>query len=419
MIEIPIDFVRSGDILGKHQAFKKYDGGMSSSVNLMKGYMLTQKVIEKLKSEFNVEHICIADDSETARDVNYEEGIDEIERQKIVDAFIQNMNKIKSLNVIDLAAMSAIVTDILNSVFRFVKSGGGSFRTIAKAFSDVQTHDTFTWDHSVNTAIYAAVLALKMPGLLDEPPKKFTDHRFSRHEILVFNMLFHDVGKTKVPLKILNKSDKLDDTEIETLKRHPYNGLVHLRKINEELKASSMPLIPAYFYKACLLHHQAYDGSGYPALRHGPDDIRPYKGLEIPPIGRLAAVADIYDAVTSMRPHRLPFHPVEALSILKSEKGKKLDPEIADALLDTLTPFPKGSTVMLTTDELAVVVSYLNGNKLYPVVRPYMRKVYKQGKERIVRLPYRESIEIHPDSKIKIVINKDIYELENGRDKYP
>ena len=101
MIEVPIDFIRRGDILGKHHSFKRYEGGMSSTVNLMKGYVLTNKVLDKLKEEFNIQYLCIADMSDDVKDIEFEEAFDEIERQKIVDTFIENMNQIKTSMTLD------------------------------------------------------------------------------------------------------------------------------------------------------------------------------------------------------------------------------------------------------------------------------------------------------------------------------
>ena len=421
MIEVPVDFVKPGDALGKHHSFKRFEGGMSSTVNLMKGYVLTRKVLEKLKTEYNVESLCIAEKSDDLKNIKYQEAFDEIERQKIVDTFIENMNKIKTSMIIDMEAIGSIVTDILNSVFRFIKNGKGNFRTISKAFSELQSQDMYTWNHSINTAIYAAVIALTIPDLFGAEQTKYTDTRFNKHEVLVFNMLFHDLGKVRIPAKILNKTESLTEQEMEIVRTHPYSGFAHIRKINEALQKEGMPLIPAYFGRACLLHHQAYDGSGYPSLRKNPDEIRPFKGEEIPLVARIAAVADIYDAVTSIRPHRLPFHPAEAQNILIQEKGRKLDPGIVDAFVETLSPFPLGTTVMLSTNDLAAVTGYINGNKLYPEVRPFMRKTHdKKGKERIIRLPpYRDTVKITASSKIKIVINKDIYQIAEGRETYP
>jgi hypothetical protein len=140
-------------------------------------------------------------------------------------------------------------------------------------------------------------------------------------------------------------------------------------------------------------------------------DVRPYKSQEIPLVGRIAAVADIYDALTSSRPYRLPLHPAEALKIMNKEKGRRLDPRLTEALIKNITPFPKGSTVMLSNNELAIVTGYVDNNKFNPIVKPYMKKIYKDGKEEIIRLPYRDNVEIRPGSKIKLIVNKKVYRL--------
>ncbi len=163
------------------------------------------------------------------------------------------------------------------------------------------------------------------------------------------------------------------------------------------------------------MHHQAFDGTGYPPLRTNGGDVRQLAGEEIPIIGRIAAVADIYDAVSSSRPFRNPFHPVDAIRILRNEKGKKLDPELAEAFAKVIYPFPIGSTVILTTQELAVVMGYADEDKFQPIVKPIMKKVRKDGREEVVRLPWaaQQGFTITPSSKIQIVVNKDIYELED------
>jgi hypothetical protein len=143
-------------------------------------------------------------------------------------------------------------------------------------------------------------------------------------------------------------------------------------------------------------------------------DVRQLAGEEIPVIGRIAAVADIYDAVSSSRPFRNPFHPVDAIRILRREKGRRLDPELAEAFARIIYPFPIGSTVILTTQELAVVLGYADEDKFQPVVKPIMRKIRKNGREEVERLPWvQQSLTITSNSKIQIVVNKDIYELED------
>ena len=128
--------------------------------------------------------------------------------------------------------------------------------------------------------------------------------------------------------------------------------------------------------------------TGYPPLRTDGGEVRQLAGEEIPLIGRIAAVADIYDAVSSSRPFRNPFHPVDAIRILRIEKGKKLDPELAEAFAKVIYPFPIGSTVVLTTQELAVVMGYADEDKFQPIVKPIMKKVRNNGREEVVRLPW-------------------------------
>jgi HD-GYP domain-containing protein (c-di-GMP phosphodiesterase class II) len=231
------------------------------------------------------------------------------------------------------------------------------------------------------------------------------------------NMLLHDIGKIKIPEEVLNKPGRLDESERELIKRHPQYGMAFIRQVNAELERNGLPWIPSYFMQACLSHHQAFDGSGYPSLRAKDGQVRLLSRKEIPLIGRIAAVADVYDAVSSSRPFRNPFHPRDAITILRQEEGKKLDPELTEAFIQNIYPYPIGSTVILSTNELSVVVGYESDDKFRPLVKPIMKKVTRNGKEEVVRLPWtqQKNIVIAPDSKIKIELNKEIYNL---RDDY-
>lgn len=145
------------------------------------------------------------------------------------------------------------------------------------------------------------------------------------------------------------------------------------------------------------------------------DEVRPFAGKEIPIIGRIAAISNIYSSLTAKQPYRLPFHPTKALKILKKEAGKKLDPELINIFIKYISPFPKGSTVKLTSGELAIVVRYVNNDKFYPIVKPYMKEIRKNGKEKIIRLFDQKNIEIKKDSKVQIVISKDVYQIKDER----
>ena len=407
MIEVPISYVQPGDTVGKSQTFKKFAGGMRSSVDLMKGYRLSARVISKLKNEFGVQYLCIHDPD--APEIELEKGLDETARQKIVSGFSDSLSAIQSTGVIDLKQLETTVEDIIDNVSNAIRSGMGSFHSLSKVFYEALSHDTYTWEHSVNTAIYAAIIGLSDPAILHEKQRLQVPGTFSKAEILTFNLLLHDIGKIRIPIEILNKKGSLSADERLIIEKHPYSGFVHLRKINEQIERQNMLPIPAYFMRGCLLHHQAYDGTGYPALRTKDDELKPLSGENIPIVGRIAAVADVFDALTSRRPYRLPFHAADALKILIRERGKKLDPKIVDVFVKKMVPYPKGTTVVLSTGELAVVVGHADGNGFHPTVRPYMKRIRKDGEDRVLRLPWRDPISITPGSEVKIVLNKDLY----------
>lgn len=412
MIEIPIDFVRPGDVLGKNHSFKRFDGGMSASVDLMKGYALTDRVLQKLKSEFRVDYLCIREPSDAAAGIRVQNGFDELARQKVIASFHDNVGNLERTKIIDITQLHSVAYEILDNVSAALKSGKGNFRTLSRAFVEVRSHDAYTWEHSVNTAIYAAIIALADPALLSNAVRRNRIRYNTREEDLVLNMLLHDLGKIRVPLRVLNKKEPLTEREAGTISRHPYDGFQYVRNINKELTARGMIPIPSYLMQACLLHHQAYDGSGYPALRApSGGEVRPLAGEEIPIVGRIAAVADMFDALSSNRPYRRPYHPADALKIILHEQGRKLDPEIAKLLVDQVAPFPVGTTVMLSTGELAVIVGHEGKNQFRPIVRPLMRKIKKGGKEHIIRLQNRDDIIIRPGSKVRIVVNKNLYHI--------
>jgi HD-GYP domain-containing protein (c-di-GMP phosphodiesterase class II) len=415
MIEVPIDYVAPGDVLGKYHTFRKYEIGMSSTVDLERGYSLTEGVIRKLKQEYRVQYLFIEEPSPELKDVDFIEPFSEATRQQGVSTIIHSMKRVKASKVLDLRVFGPMVEDILQNVYNILKNGKGSFKVLSNTFEKVQSHDYYTWEHSVNTAIYAAIIALSVPRIFESIGLTYSVGRTSRIENLVMNMLLHDVGKLKIPEAVLNKPGRLDKGELELVRKHPTYGIEFIREVNQELEKNGLPWIPSYFMQACLSHHQAYDGSGYPALKSKDNEVRPLAEREIPLIGRIAAVADIYDAVSSARPFRSPFHPVDAIRILRLEEGKRLDPELTEAFVQNIFPFPIGSTAVLSTQELAVVIGYENDDKFQPVVRPIMKKFMQKGKEEVVRLPWtqQQNVAITPDSKVKILVNKEIYKLED------
>ncbi|MGC8844671.1 MAG: HD domain-containing phosphohydrolase [Candidatus Hydrogenedens sp.] len=172
--------------------------------------------------------------------------------------------------------------------------------TIANA---VELRDHYTIGHTWRVTNFAIEIA-KVLGWSEE-----------KIEEVYMGGVLHDVGKIAVDDAILRKPGQLTDEEFEKMKIHPLRGADLLRDI-----ALFQPIIPY-----CLYHHERYDGKGYP---YG------LKSKEIPPEGRLIAVADTLDAMTSNRPYRKGLDPEIAIEKIISAKSSQLDPEMVDALIE-------------------------------------------------------------------------------------
>jgi HD-GYP domain-containing protein (c-di-GMP phosphodiesterase class II) len=151
--------------------------------------------------------------------------------------------------------------------------------------------------------------------------------------------LLHDIGKVFIPDEILNKPDKLTDSEFAEIKKHPLLGY-NLVAQHEDISAD--------IANAVLMHHERLDGSGYPIG----------KG-QMGFLASVVAVADVYDAITSSRTYSSKQSPYTAAEILWSESFGKLDPRITKVFYDKITNFYIGNEVLLSNNQKGVVV-YIN-----------------------------------------------------------
>jgi len=161
----------------------------------------------------------------------------------------------------------------------------------------VESKDTYTYGHSQRVASYAMELAEHL-GLNEEEKKT-----------ILLAAFLHDLGKVKVPKKILSKPGRLTEDEFAEIKNHPRWGLDKLENI--DFPWAVKPLI--------IHHHERYNGEGYP------DGL---KGEGIPFGARLIGVCDFFDALTTDRPYRPALSIKQAISIMKKETGAILDPSL-------------------------------------------------------------------------------------------
>ena len=225
--------------------------------------------------------------------------------------------------------------------------------TATLALASLAAVDAYTLEHSIDVTVLGLLLAdrlFRTHGRIDARGNR------THHEIdgalrrLGFGLLLHDIGKLAIDPRILNKPGRLDEAEVALVRRHPELGVQLLA--DGGVSAHAMAVVRS--------HHERLDGHGYPDGLTGP---------EIPQFARIAAVADVFSAVTTRRPYHDAVPPHQALRIIRAGAGAHLDPEVVAILCDVVAPYPPGSKLTLADGRRAVVVRVPSDRLDRPVVR--------------------------------------------------
>ena len=187
----------------------------------------------------------------------------------------------------------------------------------------VEYRDDITGEHIERTQSYLAILvrALTKYGLYTEEISSWN------MDLVLQSAQLHDVGKIAIRDSILQKPDKLTVEEFERIKEHTTFG----EKVIERIKQSTADQAFLEYAKIfAATHHEKWDGSGYP---------RGLRGEDIPLLGRLMAIADVYDALISARPYKKAFTHKEAVTVIAAGKGTQFDPVLADLFLGVADEF--------------------------------------------------------------------------------
>ena len=177
------------------------------------------------------------------------------------------------------------------------------YKTIKLIAAALDAKDPYTHGHSMRVTMYSMILAKKLN--LDD----------TMLEEIETAGLLHDIGKIGIPQSILCKPGKLTNEEFEVMKSHPEQGEKMLKDIKK------LTLISNWLRT----HHEKWDGTGYP---------NGLKGEEIPLSGRIIALADTYDAMTSDRPYRKALSHETAIDEIKRCAGTQFDPVLAQLFID-------------------------------------------------------------------------------------
>lgn len=240
-------------------------------------------------------------------------------------------------------ATTSIADDLLSAI--------NSNDAIALDISTLKTSDEYTFKHSVDVATISMIVA-KQQGLSNN----------EIHEIGVSGLL-HDIGKTKVPLSILNKPGRLDEEEFAVMKQHSTFGYQMIKDRPEFSPAICLGV---------LQHHEKINGVGYPM---GVDEAK------ISPYAKILSVADIYDALVTERPYKAAYSQRDAVEMIMS-MTMELDINAMKAFLESMILYPVDSIVELSNGEKAKVVKNCPHYILRPtVVGLTSGKVYNLGED--------------------------------------
>lgn len=234
----------------------------------------------------------------------------------------------------DWKSLESLLHDILSELLETEQ--------VANNIIDLKTFDDYTFSHSVNVAFLSVATGISL-GL-----------KRARLQELLMSAILHDIGKIYVPRSILNKPSALTAEEFEVMKTHSRRGYEYLSRTDDMLSQDAC--------LGVLHHHERFDGRGYPSG---------LAGGQIAAFGRIIAVCDVYDAITSNRPYRMAWSPSEAIEHIMGNLSIQFEPDVARAFLKRIAPYPAGTLVQLSDGRAAIVVRNNPGLVFRPLVRIY------------------------------------------------
>ena len=223
----------------------------------------------------------------------------------------------------------------------------------ALALDDLNAFDDYTHKHSVQVTLLGLLIARRAwqtDGWIDYRGRRRFDRIDERMRKLGLGLLVHDVGKLAVPPEILNKPGRLTAEEFAVMQGHPVAGVELLRPA--DMSPLSLSVVRD--------HHERMDGSGYPEK---------LSGAQIQEFPRIAAVADVYDAVTSERVYKDAAPPHVGVRVIRDGSGSQFCPNVVRHFRAVVMPYPVGHEVKLPDGRLGVVSAVDTNEPDSPTVR--------------------------------------------------
>ncbi|MBP1755542.1 MAG: hypothetical protein H6Q59_1940 [Firmicutes bacterium] len=307
----------------------------SGSLIMTKNTIVNEDIRQKLLA-FKVDRIAVR---ETTKIVN----TDNNPKADIIAFKRKYQNSVNSVKEIinDLAAGRGLdnekITEISSSLYENMFSN----IAVTECLNKIKIADEYTYSHSVNVSLYSMLIG------------KWLDLPESEIKLLMIAGILHDVGKSKIPIDILNKRGPLTKEEFEVIKMHPLLGYEIIKdntSINKKVK------------EAVLMHHEKENGTGYPFG---------IKSVNISSFAKIISIADAFDALTSERVYKkrqTPFDTFREFERIGIGEGQ-YDPLILLKFIHNISQYYVGSRVMMSTGKFGEIVYVPPHNISNPVVR--------------------------------------------------
>lgn len=227
--------------------------------------------------------------------------------------------------------VSRLVGGVMDCVMRY--------RGLIINHYDLKVFDEYLIYHSINVTM----LSIAIGSELGLNPDQLRD--------LGIAAFLHDLGNRDIEKSLLDKRGQLSPQEFDKVKKHTTITFDIMKNV---LRTNTVA------YVAAMQHHERFDGNGYPNKG---------KDTTLSLFGRIIAVADVFDAITSQRPYRDACTPSEAYEYIMANSGAHFDPTVVKVFLRKIAPYPVGSMVKLSNGYQALVVENTSNLMTRPVVR--------------------------------------------------
>lgn len=287
MEKVAVDKLTAGMVLAR--SIFQSDG----RILVRKNTELSSSIIARLKDlRFPAAYV------KTAAASDFNEPVSDLTRSEVIQSVARLDPAFRSGKAINFLSCKA---PLQKMIFEIMEN-----KNIPLSAIEIRSLNDSIYNHMVQVCIIAVRIALHMGY----------DH--AKLLELALGVLFHDIGMTRIAPDILNRIGGLTSDEMTQIRTHPKTGYDLIKQSHD---------LPGTAAEVALQHHERYNGSGYP---------RKLSGLQIHEYARIAAVADVFDAMTTEKPYRPAKSFNDTLAYIQSQKGVEFDPVVVDALVPAI-----------------------------------------------------------------------------------